>query len=141
VCFTETNIKDTNQIRLQAVKNHGQWFALDSGQLDLCRQLEREAGRPLKVTVEVVSSRFIPKSVQDLMIVPRTSINSRPPTVRNHDIVYNAIGTRDLGMDMPTGEEPERLEDINDGVLRQNHETIRTSFSGNGNTYLFLYLF
>ena len=120
LCLSAINLMAVNQIRLQAVEKHGCWFALDSGQLNLCRQLERESGRTIEVTVEVVSSKFVPKTVQDLMIVPRNSFSG----TLSPQGVYEAIEDNEQNKNMHR--ETVKLNHIIDGLL-QPMETIEKS--------------
>lgn len=62
-------LKAGELLKIQAVQKDGQWFALNSAQLDLCRRLEDE-GSCQVVLVDPVPATEVPEDVRRMMRVP-----------------------------------------------------------------------
>lgn len=60
-----------HHLKIQIVEKDGNWFALNSAQLELCRRLEKGGVCP-KVRVDIVPSDEVPLNVRDLMTLPVT---------------------------------------------------------------------
>lgn len=60
-----------HHLKIQIVEKDGNWFALNSAQLELCRRLEKGGVCP-KVRVDIVPSNEVPVNVRDLMTLPVT---------------------------------------------------------------------
>jgi len=76
-------LKAGELLKIQAVQKDGQWFALNSAQLDLCRRLEDE-GSCQVVLVDPVPATEVPEDVRRMMRVPvdRGRLNRKAAVAR-----------------------------------------------------------